>query len=80
LKAVSAEANKSCPVVVDSILRLENTVAFPEATFRYNYTLRYDTVTYDIHEFEKSLKKTTINTVKTSPDGKMFRDMEATLE
>ena len=65
---------------VDSILRLESTTANPIATFRYNYTLRYDTVKYDIHDFEKSLRITTINTAKTSPDGKMFRDMYATIE
>jgi len=80
LKTVSTDINKTCPIQVDSILKLENTVAHPIATFRYNYILKYDTVKYDIHEFEKSLTKTTLNTVRTSPDAKMFRDMYATLE
>ena len=80
LKAMSADINKTCPIIVDSILKLENTVAIPIATFRYNYTLKYDTVKYDIHAFEESLTKTTLNTVKTSPDGKIFRDMYATIE
>ena len=80
LKIVSTDINKICPILVDSIIKLENTSATPIATFRYNYILKYDTVNFDIHEFEKSLKKTTLNTVKTSPDGKMFRDMYATLE
>ena len=80
LKTVSTDINKTCPIQVDNILKLENTVAHPIATFRYNYILKYDTVRYDIHEFEKSLTKTTLNTVKTSPDAKMFRDMYATLE
>lgn len=80
LKAMSTDINKSCPIQVDSILKLENTIAHPSATFRYNYTLKFDTVKYDIHEFEKSLTKTTLNTVRTSPDAKMFRDMYATLE
>ncbi len=74
------EANKHCPIQVDSILKLESTLALPIATFRYNYTLKYDTVKYDIHEFEKALRKTTVNNVKTSPDGKMFRDFYTTLE
>ena len=65
---------------VDSILKLENTVAIPNSTFRYNYTLRYDTVKYDIHEFEKSLRTTTLNTIKTSPDARMFRDIYTTFE
>jgi len=80
LTAVSSDINKKCPIQVDSILKLENTVAFPIATFRYNYVLKYDTLKYDIQSFEKSLRKTTLNTVKTSPDAKMFRDMYATLE
>ncbi len=80
LKAVSSDMNKESPIQVDSILKLENTVAFPIATFRYNYILKFDTVIYDIQDFEKSLRKTTLNTVKTSPDAKMFRDMYATLE
>lgn len=80
LKNVSTDINKKCPIQVDSIIKLENTVAFRGATFRYNYTLKYDTVKYDIHEFEKSLRITTLNIVKTNPDGKMFKDMYATLE
>lgn len=80
LKNVSMDVNKNCPIQVDSIIKLENTVAHPIATFRYNYTLKYDTVRYDIHEFEKSLRITTLNSIKTNPDAKMFKDMQATLE
>jgi len=80
LRVVSKDINKTCPIQVDSILRLENTVAHPIATFRYNYTLKFNTTAYDIHEFEKSIRKTTLNTFKTSPDAKMFRDMYATVE
>lgn len=80
LRNISMDVNQKCPIQVDSIIRLENTIAHPIATFRYNYTLKYDTVRYDIHEFEKSLRQTTLNTVKTSPDGKIFRDLFTTLE
>jgi hypothetical protein len=80
LKAVSTDINKKCPIQVDSILKLENTIAFPIATFRYNYTLKFDTVKYDIYEFEKSLKITTLNMAKTNPDGKMFKNLYTTLE
>lgn len=65
---------------VDSILKLENTVALPPSTFRYNYILKYDTVKYDISEFEKSLRITTLNMVRTNPEGEMFRDINATIE
>ncbi|MGN6533825.1 MAG: hypothetical protein ACTHK0_18940 [Ginsengibacter sp.] len=80
LKSVSENVNTKCPMQIDSILKLENTLAFPVATFRYNLTLKYDTVKYDIHEFEKSLRVTTLNMVKTNPDGKMFKDLYTTLE
>ena len=80
LKTVSMDLNKKCPIQVDSILKLENTMAFPVATFRYNYTLKYDTVKYDIHEFEKTLRVTTLNMAKTNPDGKIFKDLYTTLE
>jgi hypothetical protein len=42
--------------------------------------LNYDTVKYDIHEFEKTLRGTTLNMAKTNPDGKMFKDLHTTLE
>lgn len=80
LKKVSIEANKHCPIQVDSILKLQSTLALPVSTFRYNYTLKYDTVKYDIHEFKKALRLTSLNSVKTHPDAKMFRDMNATIE
>lgn len=74
------DINKKCPIQVDSVLKLENTIAFPSATFRYNYILKYDTVKYDIQAFEKSLRITTLNMVRTNPDGKMFKDLYTTLE
>jgi len=80
LKTVSTDINKKCPIQVDSIVKLENTIAFPLSTFRYNYTLKYDTVKYDIHQFEKSLRMTTLNMAKTNPDGKMFKALYTTLE
>jgi hypothetical protein len=80
LKSASENINMKCPIQIDSILKLENTLALPVATFRYNLTLKYDTVKYDIHEFERTLKATTLNMAKTNPDGKMFRDLYATLE
>ncbi len=80
LKAVSEDLNKKCPIQVDSILKLENSVALPGATFRYNYILKYDTVKYDLNEFEKSLRVTTLNMARTNPDGKMFKDLFTTLE
>jgi hypothetical protein len=80
LKDLSTDVNKSCPLRVDSIIKLENTVAIPSSTFRYNYTLDYDTAKYDIHEFEKSMRLTTLNSIRTSPDAKTLKDIFATIE
>lgn len=80
LREISSDINKTCPFQVDSIIKLESTSASPIATVRFTYTLKYDTVKYDIHEFEKSLRITTLNHVKTHPDAKMFKDMSATIE
>jgi molybdopterin-guanine dinucleotide biosynthesis protein A len=80
LKKTAESASKECPIQVDSVMKLENIVAFYPSTLRYNYTLKYDTIKYDIREFEKSLRVTTLNTVSTSPDSKIFRDLFTTLE
>lgn len=80
LKKAAESASKSCPVQVDSILRLENVTALPPSTLRYNYTLKFDTVKYDLGSFKRDLTKTTRNSVKTSPDGQPFRRLFATFE
>lgn len=80
LKTVANDVNKSCPIPVDNILKLENTVGLPNSTFRYNHTLRYYTIKYDILAFAKSLRTTTLTTVKTSPDALMFKKLFVTLE
>ena len=46
------------------MLRVENTVAIPDATMRINYTLKFDTTKYDIREFERELRITTLNNIK----------------
>ena len=80
LKKAAETASKSCPVQVDSILRLENVTAFEPATLRYNYSLRFDTTLYDVSDFKEKLRKNTLNTVKTSPDANIFRAMLTTFE
>jgi hypothetical protein len=78
LKGIAEDINKSCPMRVDSLIRLENTLA-DGTTFRYNYTLKFDTVKNDLKRFEKDLRITTLNTLKTSPDAKYFRGLRATM-
>lgn len=35
----ASEINKTCPVMIDEQTRLDNTVALPDNSFQYNYTL-----------------------------------------
>ena len=74
------DLNEKCPIQIDSVIKLENSVAIPLSIFRYNYVLKYDTNKYDIREFKKSLEITTLNMAKTNPDGKIFKDLQTTLE
>ncbi|GEM_PF-2085636 len=80
LKKAAESASKSCPVQVDSILRLENVTAFVPATLRYNYSLLFDTTLYDLNDFKEKLRKNTLNTVKTSPGAKTFHSLLTTFE
>ncbi len=38
LMKIASEINKTCPMMVDSETRLDNTTALPNNVFRYNYT------------------------------------------
>ena len=35
----ASEINKTCPVMVDNVTRLDNSIALPNNVFQYNYTL-----------------------------------------
>ena len=78
LKDMAEQVNKYCPMRVDSIIRLESTYAV-NTTFRYNYTLKFDTVKNDLQRFKKDLRVTTLNSLKTSPDAKILRGLYATV-
>jgi len=72
---VASELNKTCPIMVDTETQLDNAVALPEKTFQYNYTLinmYKDSI--DIERLEEYLKPVILNTIKTNPDLKSFRD------
>lgn len=72
---VASELNKACPIMVDSETQLDNAVALPEKTFQYNYTLiNMDKDNIDIERLEEYIKPVILNTIKTNPDLKSFRD------
>ena len=71
----SSEINKSCPIMIDSVTRLDNTTALPSKILQYNYTLiSMEKEKVDIIELRSYLEQKIINNVRTNPDLKFFRD------
>ena len=80
LMYAASELNKSCPFMVDESTRLDNAVAMPGKVFQYNYTLlQVSKEELDIDTLKKYLEPDVINSVRTSPDLKPFRDNEVTM-
>jgi len=79
VKAAS-EINKTCPIMVDEDTRLDNTMAFPNNVFQYNYTLvNVEKEFLDTIEVKSLMEPRIINLVKTNPEMKYLRDNKATL-
>jgi hypothetical protein len=76
----ASELNKTCPVMVDSDTRLDNSVALPGNIFQYNYTLvNLEKSSADIEGLKNFIRPNVINTVKTTPEMKFIRDNNATV-
>jgi hypothetical protein len=76
----ASELNKSCPVMVDKITRLDNAVALPNKTFQYNYTLiGIDQSQLSVDTLKKYLEPQILNNVRTNPDMKKQRENKVTL-
>lgn len=74
------EINKSCPVMVDQETRLDNTIALPENTFQYNYTLiNTEREDIDTVSFRNALEPSIVNNIRTNPQMKIQRDHKTTL-
>ncbi|MFY7788388.1 MAG: hypothetical protein ACOVQA_11000, partial [Thermoflexibacteraceae bacterium] len=71
----ASEINKSCPIMVDQETRLDNTVALPNNSFQYNYTL-VNMVKSDVNieALREYLQPIITNNIKTSPDMKLYRE------
>ena len=75
MMTIASELNKSCPVAVDSETRLDNTVALPDKTFQYNYTLvNVDKSQADTISMKNFLEPNILNQVKTNPQMQYQRD------
>ena len=80
LQQASSDLNKTCPTLIDKETRLDNTAVLPGSVFQYNYTMVNivkDSVNVD--EVQKIMEPSLINSVKTNPDLKIYRDNKVTL-
>ena len=80
LMAVASEINKSCPFMADKETRLDNAVVMKGNTLQYNYTLvNMVKDSINIEKIKTYLEPNIINTVKSNPELKIFRDNKVTL-
>jgi len=81
LVETASTLNKTFPMMVDADTRVDNVIALPNKTFMYNYTLVNDeSGMIDTVEVKNYLTPKIINTVKTTPGMKSFRDNKVTME
>jgi hypothetical protein len=77
---VASEINKSCPIMVDTETRLDNTAAISKTIFQYNYTLvNMESADIDTLEMKKMLEPNIVNFVTTNPQMKYLRDHKTTM-
>jgi len=80
LMKVAGEINKSCPLMVDSDTRLDNTIALPGNILQYNYTLvNMDKASTDTIGLRNYIEPIVVNNIKTNPQMKFMRDNKTTL-
>jgi hypothetical protein len=74
------EINMTCPFMVDSETRLDNTLALPDNVFQYNYTLiNVEKSKADTVSIKNYLEPNILNLVRTSPQMQYQRDHKWTL-
>ena len=80
LVEVASEINKNCPMYLDEYTVLKNTLALPNKTLQYNYTLVHVTKEeVELDTIKKYVFPSILENVKTNPDLKYMRDHEVTL-
>ena len=80
MMAAASEINKTCPIMVDQVTRLDNAIALPENSLQYNYTLvNIESTEVNPDTVKKYIEPGIINLVKSSPDMKIYRDNKTTI-
>lgn len=77
---VATEINKTCPIMLDSETRLDNTIALPDNVFQYNYTLiNMEKRNVDTTNMKNYLVPRITNFVKTNPQMNFQREHKTTV-
>lgn len=80
LAGTADELNKTLPMMVDSDTRLDTTMALPNKTFNYMYTLvNYSVYELDADELENLMRPIILNNLRTSTDIQYFKDNDVIL-
>ena len=80
MMTIASDINESCPIMIDNVTRLDNTIALPDNVFQYNYTLvDLEKNEINIDELREYIEPNVINNVKTNPDMKEFKDNKVTM-
>jgi hypothetical protein len=81
LVEMSSEINKSLPMMIDANTRLDNVTALFDKTVLYNYTLiGLEPASMDTVLVKQILEPQILNTAKTNPDMKYFRENDVTMK
>lgn len=74
------EINTRCPMMVDSITRLDSSVALRNNVLQFNYTINNaDKLNYDTAALQNTVRPLTLNALKSDPEYKVFRENDITL-
>ena len=80
LMNTASEINKTCPVIVDQFTRLDNTLALPDHSFQYNYTIMNNVKSeVNLDTAKKYIEPAILNRIRTDPGLKFFRDKSVTM-
>jgi len=78
---LASELNKSCPLMADSITRLDNVAALSGNVLQYNYTLiNMEKKNIDIVKSKNKIEPRIINNVRTIPNLQKLRDQKTTFK
>ena len=81
LVATTSQINKGCPMMVDKETRLDNTMAAPDKTIVYRYTLvNTDAASVQKDRLVSALRPQVLTNYKTNPSMKELRDNGVTMQ